>query len=193
MGWEDNDYDYNAPGDEGSWDNTDYVGMGNAQAGNIDYTQGSGGYTGQDYQGDWNSPYSSYDSNFNTGTPGWDTGTSGNMQFNQNPQTQFGQDYQQQPMQNGQGMNWGKLGTDALGNFAKSLSSGSTMQNLAGLFAASQTKKSNNQLAQQMPQAINQQLRQGTPFDNPSQIDPNSARAQALSGYQQSMASPYDP
>lgn len=130
----------------------------------------------------------------------------GNMQdrtaFADNIYQQYGQalpGQQPQPPQE-QGFSWGKLGTSALDSLGKSFQNtaqSASVPALAKLFAnymaAGQEKKSNNQMAQQIPQQVNQMRQQISPFDFSSSVDPNSMRGLAQTAFRGSMSDPYSP
>lgn len=94
---------------------------------------------------------------------------------------------------------WGGKGLDLLGKiFGGSGGSGGMsgsnayLKTLMNLVAANQEKKSNQQMATQIPQQVQQFRQQSSPFDAaPGVVDPNSMRGIAQSQYSQSMADPY--
>lgn len=94
---------------------------------------------------------------------------------------------------------WGGKGLDLLGKiFGGSGGSGGMsgsnayLKTLMNLVAANQEKKSNQQMATQIPQQVQQFRQQSSPFDaNPTTLDPNSARFLAQNEYKKSVLNPY--
>lgn len=201
------DYDYQSEYD--NFDNGDFDSLGNTQD-----------YNGMD-SGDYQAPFQTQQSNNNGGydfnseynnfsQDDW-SGLGNNTQYQpQQMQPMYGSDMEYNPMANytgpqggygspqERGFDWAKLGSgflNAFGNSAQGAAQSASVPALAKLFsnfmAASQEKKSNQQMAQQIPQQVQQLRQQTSPFDNPAQVDPNSMRGLAQSGYRQSMADPY--
>ena len=161
------DYDY-----QGEWDNFDTQDfdtlgdptgwMGESSGGYAPYqtpqTNDSGGYDFAGEMNNWNT-----DSFANLGNPSL---YEPNQDYNWGAMQAQQQAGMQQP-----GVNWaniGKGGLDALGQLFKGGSGGSTssfLKGLAGLYAAGQEKKSNQYMANQIPQQVNSLRQFAAPYD----------------------------
>jgi len=97
---------------------------------------------------------------------------------------------------------WGGKGLDLLGRvFGGAGAAGGAggvsgsnayLKTFMNLVAANQEKKSNQQMATQIPQQVQQFRQQASPFDaNPTTLDPNSARFLAQNEYKKSVLNPY--
>jgi len=199
------DYNYNPDQDNLAWNDVNSQYSPQAPQGG-DVSSAWSGNQNQDYQ--FNLSDSMPNDMYEFGSFGGDTG----QQYN--PMSGFQQDnpYGAQELnyaaQNQGGdtggidyAKWGGKGLDLLGKVlggagaagAGGMSgSNSYLKTLMNLFAANQEKKSNQQMATQIPQRVQQFRQQASPFDAaPGVVDPNSMRGIAQSQYSQSMADPY--
>ena len=163
------DYDY-----QGEWDafdtqdfgslgdTTAYQGMGN------DYGYGQSYQPAEQMQQPWENPNYTMGSD---GTQFWRD--QAGMDVGYMPKGGEFTPYQGMQQQNMQqpGMDWAGMGKgtlDALGSLFKGGSGGSTssfLKGLAGLYAAGQEKKSNQYMANQIPQQVNSMRQFAAPYD----------------------------
>jgi hypothetical protein len=123
-----------------------------------------------DWMGQYTGGYGMDASNLNNG-PAPGTGYGG---FQGNPNTQ--------------GSSFGDMWDKGTGALAKLFGNGAGaggvaastpyLKSLLGLLGANQEKRSNQQMASQIPQQVNQMRAQTSPFDNPADVNPNSMRGQ---------------